>query len=62
MKETMLAQEVAEYLGVSCLTIYKWANYAKLPSKQINGKVRLFTHSHVEEWVREKEVEINENT
>ncbi|EAD2808760.1 TPA: helix-turn-helix domain-containing protein [Listeria monocytogenes] len=55
MKETMSAQEVADYLGVSRPTIYKWANYAKLPSRQINGRVRLFNRSQVDEWVREKE-------
>ncbi|EAH0455626.1 helix-turn-helix domain-containing protein [Listeria monocytogenes] len=54
MKETMSAQEVAEYLGVSRPTIYKWANYAELPSKQINGRVRLFNRSQVDEWVKEK--------
>ncbi|EAD0080250.1 hypothetical protein AWI85_06135 [Listeria monocytogenes] len=62
MKETMSAQEVADYLGVSRPTIYKWANYAKLPSKQINGRVRLFNRTQVDEWVRKKAVEINENT
>ncbi|EOI8082573.1 helix-turn-helix domain-containing protein [Listeria monocytogenes] len=51
----MSAQEVADYLGVSRPTIYKWANYAKLPSRQINGRVRLFNRSQVDEWVREKE-------
>ncbi|EPV0784933.1 helix-turn-helix transcriptional regulator [Listeria monocytogenes] len=55
MKETMSAREVADYLGVSRPTIYKWANYAKLPSRQINGRVRLFNRSQVDEWVREKE-------
>ncbi|HAM1279619.1 TPA: helix-turn-helix domain-containing protein [Listeria monocytogenes] len=55
MKETMSAQEVADYLCVSRPTIYKWANYAKLPSRQINGRVRLFNRSQVDEWVREKE-------
>ncbi|EAG7074003.1 helix-turn-helix domain-containing protein [Listeria monocytogenes] len=54
MKETMSAQEVADYLGVSRPTIYKWANYAKLPSKQINGRVRLFNRSQVDEWVKTK--------
>lgn len=62
MKETMSAQEVADYLGVSRPTIYKWANYSKLPSKQINGRVRLFNRTQVDEWVRKKAVEINENT
>ncbi|EHP6529268.1 helix-turn-helix domain-containing protein [Listeria monocytogenes] len=60
MKETMSAQEVADYLGVSRPTIYRWANYAKLPSRQINGRVRLFNRSQVDEWVREKEEEAKE--
>lgn len=53
VKETMSAQEVADYLGVKRATIYQWANYAGLPSKQVNSRLRLFNKTQVDEWVRE---------
>ncbi|EAC2891904.1 helix-turn-helix domain-containing protein [Listeria monocytogenes] len=56
LKETMTAQEVAEYLGVTRQTIYKWANYAGLPNKQMCGRVRLFSRSQIDEWVKSNKV------
>ncbi|HBJ8545855.1 TPA: helix-turn-helix domain-containing protein [Listeria monocytogenes] len=58
MKDTMSAKEAAEYLGVSRQTIYVWANYAGLPSKQPNGRIRIFSRSQIDDWVKSNENEV----
>jgi excisionase family DNA binding protein len=51
MKTLMSVQEVAEQLGVSLWTVYRWARARRLASVQL-GKRRLFTEEDVEDLVR----------
>ncbi|MBC6134281.1 excisionase family DNA-binding protein [Listeria booriae] len=59
-KTTMTALETAEYLGVNRATIYRWSLYAGLPSKQVNGRVRLYNKEKVDEWVKGEDNELKE--
>ncbi|MBC1605695.1 helix-turn-helix domain-containing protein [Listeria rocourtiae] len=52
VKDTMTAQEVADYLGVKRATIYKWSKYGDLPNRQVNERVRLYNRTQVDEWVK----------
>ena len=44
------ADEVAEYISVSKLTIYDWACHGKIPSKKIHGCLR-FPKKLIDEWL-----------
>ncbi|MFO2976472.1 helix-turn-helix domain-containing protein [Legionella pneumophila serogroup 3] len=42
---------VAEYLGVSSVTIYRWLDKNRIPAHRV-GKQWRFKSSEIDEWVR----------
>lgn len=46
-------QEIAQYLGISKETIYRWVEVKKIPAYKI-GKQWKFKAAEVDEWVRKK--------
>ncbi len=42
---------VAEYLGVSSVTIYRWLEKSRIPAHKV-GKQWRFKSSEIDEWVR----------
>jgi len=47
-------EQIAEHLGVSKETIYRWVDRKKIPSHRV-GKQWRFQASEVDEWVRRGE-------
>ena len=43
--------EIAEHIGVSSVTIYRWLEKQKIPAHRV-GKLWKFQTSEVDEWVR----------
>lgn len=47
----MSVDEIAQYLGVSKETIYRWLDRGSIPAHRI-GKLWKFKSSEVDDWVR----------
>lgn len=43
--------EIAEYLGVATITIYRWLEKGRIPAHRV-GKQWRFKPSEVDEWVK----------
>ena len=43
--------EIAEYLGVAAITIYRWLGKERIPAHRV-GKQWRFKSSEVDEWVK----------
>ncbi len=56
-KQVMTVKEVAEFLGVHPMTIYKYARQGKIPGFKIGVDWR-FNKRSIEKWMAERE-EIN---
>lgn len=46
------AEDVAEFLGISAATVYRWSEQRRIPSYRLNGAVR-FRLSEILEWAVE---------
>jgi len=52
MNERWLSvEEIAEYLGITRYTVYKWVGRLGLPSHKI-GRLLKFSRSEIDEWVK----------
>ena len=56
-KQVMNIKEVAQYLGVHPMTIYKFAQKGKIPAFKIGSDWR-FHRRYIEGWI-EKQMEVN---
>lgn len=54
MNDLMKAQEVADWLKVSNVTLYKLIEKEELPAFKVGGKWR-FRREAIEEWIRKRE-------
>lgn len=54
MNDLMKAQEVANWLKVSNVTLYKLIEKEELPAFKVGGKWR-FRREAIEEWIRKRE-------
>ncbi len=54
IKEIMTVKEVAEFLGVHPMTIYKYVRQGKIPGFKIGADWR-FNKMSIEKWMVEKE-------
>lgn len=54
-KPIMDISEVAKYLGVSEMTIYRYANAGKIPAFKVGAKWR-FHKKSIDHWISEKEM------
>lgn len=50
--------EIAQYVGVSKETIYRWVEQGKIPSHKV-GKQWKFKTVEVDDWIRSGGAEIN---
>jgi excisionase family DNA binding protein len=50
-KPLMSAREVAEYLGISLRTVWRWNASAKLPAPMRHGRVVRWRRTEVEDFV-----------
>jgi excisionase family DNA binding protein len=50
--------EIAQYVGVSKETIYRWVEQGKIPSHKV-GKQWKFKAAEVDAWIRSGGAEIN---
>lgn len=53
-------EEIAQYVGVSKETVYRWLERGSVPSHRI-GKLWKFKTSEVDEWVRSGKAAPTEN-
>ena len=56
-KTVMTIKDVAEYLGIHPMTVYKLAQRGKLPAFKIGSDWR-FHRKHIEAWI-DKQVNLN---
>jgi len=54
LNDLMKAQEVADWLKVSNVTLYKLIEKEELPAFKVGGKWR-FRREAIEEWIRKRE-------
>lgn len=52
----LTVKELAEYLDISELTVYRLAEKGKLPGVKI-GRALRFRKARVNEWIRKREIE-----
>lgn len=52
--EILTVKEVAEYLKMNSMTIYRMAKVGKIPAFKLGGDWR-FRRSSIDEWIIEKE-------
>lgn len=57
-RHALNARQVAEFLAISPITVYKLAKGGKLPSLRIGGAVR-FDPRAVAQWLRRNSIEVN---
>jgi len=57
-KTVMTIKDVADYLGIHPMTVYKFAQKGKLPAFKIGSDWR-FHRKYLDEWI-EKQVKINQ--
>ena len=48
-------EEIAEYLGITRYTVYKWVGRLGLPSHKI-GRLLKFSKTEIDEWVKKHDV------
>jgi excisionase family DNA binding protein len=53
-------QEIAEYLGVSTDSVYRWIEQRGLPAHRL-GRLLRFKCSEVDVWVRRQDVVVDED-
>jgi excisionase family DNA binding protein len=54
MGQIITTKELAEYLKLTVVTIYKYANEGKIPARRIGSRWR-FDKDHIDEWLRREE-------
>ncbi len=54
MGQILTTKELAEYLKLTVVTIYKYANEGKIPARRIGSRWR-FDKDHIDEWLRREE-------
>ncbi|MEN3132677.1 helix-turn-helix domain-containing protein [Bacillus albus] len=54
-KLTMSAKDVADLLGVCCVTIYRMCRQKKIPHNKIGARY-IFNRVTIERWLEENEV------
>lgn len=51
MDRWLSVQEIAQYLGISKETVYRWLEKGKIPAHRV-GKLWKFKTSEVDQWIK----------
>ncbi len=56
MKDIISVRELASYLGVATITVYRLTEKGDLPGHKVGGQWR-FMRDEVEDWLRQERIE-----
>ena len=58
MNDILTVKELAEYLRIKPITVYKWVNQSKLPFFKV-GSLTRFRKDCIDQWIRSRETVVD---
>jgi excisionase family DNA binding protein len=60
-KEILTVEDLAQYLQITSLTVYRWVRVGKIPHIKLGGKAIRFRKVDIDEWLKSKTQPAKEN-